>query len=33
VALGRTERAEPLRRVVGASAIVGLVTLIVDLFG
>ena len=33
LALGRTERAEPLRRVVGASAIVGLVTIIVDLFG
>ena len=28
-----TERAEPARRVVGASAIVGLVTIIVDLFG
>src|ERR671938_1788636 len=30
LALGRSERAEPLRRVVGASAIVGLVTIIVD---
>ena len=33
LALGLTERAEPLRRVLGASAIVGLVTVIVDLFG
>ena len=32
LALGRTERVDPLRRVVGASAIVGLVTVIVDLF-
>jgi hypothetical protein len=28
-----TDRAEPATRVVGASAIVGLVTMIVDLFG
>jgi hypothetical protein len=33
LALGLTERAEPLRRVLGASAIVGVVTIIVDLFG
>jgi hypothetical protein len=28
-----TDRAEPARRVVGAAAIVGLVTIVVDLFG
>ena len=33
LALGLTERAEPVRRVLGISAIVGLVTIIVDLFG
>jgi hypothetical protein len=33
LALGLTERAEPVRRVLGASAIVGVVTIIVDLVG
>jgi hypothetical protein len=33
LALGLTERAEPVRRVLGASAIVGVVTIIVDLLG
>lgn len=32
-ALGRSERAEPVRQIVGASAVVGLVTIVVDLFG
>jgi hypothetical protein len=32
LALGGIDRTEPLRRVLGASAIVGLVTIIIDLF-
>jgi hypothetical protein len=33
LALGLIERGEPVRHVLGASAIVGVVTMIVDLFG